>query len=103
MEVPGRKPRETESARLGDDGLCRLRQLPGHTWCHFPSFLGRRRSRGRAARVTRVRDGDAQSMSPKRHSPRTRYHSSRFSCSLRDSLRVAVSSVTRDVMAPARG
>lgn len=80
-----------------------MRQLPGHTWCHFPSFLGRRKSRGRAARVTRVRNGDPQSMSPKRHSPRTRYHSNRLSCSLRDSLTVAVSSVTRDVMAPAGG
>lgn len=53
--------------------------------------------------MTRVRDGDPQSMSPKRHSPRTRYHSNKLSCSLRDSLRVAVSSVTRDVMAPAKG
>lgn len=53
--------------------------------------------------MTRVRNGDPQSMSPKRHSPRTRYHSNRLSCSLRDSLTVAVSSVTRDVMAPAGG
>lgn len=50
-----------------------------------------------------VRDSDPQSMSPKRHSPRTRYHNSRLSFSLRDSLRVDVSSVTREVMAPARG
>ena len=50
-----------------------------------------------------VRDGDPQSMSPKRHSPRPRYHSKRLSCELRDSLMVDVSSVTRDVMAPAKG
>lgn len=95
--------RGTESTKVGDEGLSRLRQHPGHTLYRFPSFLGRRKSRGRAARVTRVRDSDPQSMSPKRHSPRTRYHSKRFSFSLRDSLRVDVSSVTRDVMAPARG
>lgn len=87
----------------GDEGLCRLRQLLGHTWYHFPSFLGRRKSRGREMRVTMVRDSDPQSMSPKRHSPRTRYHSNRLSSSLRDSLKVDVSSVTRDVMAPGRG
>lgn len=50
-----------------------------------------------------MRDSDPQSMSPKRHSPRTRYHSNRLSFSLRDSLRADVSSVIRDVMAPARG
>lgn len=90
---------ELNPPNLGNEGL----QLPGHTWCHLPSFLGRRKSRGRVTRVTMVRDSDSQSMSPKRHSPRTRYHNNRLSFSLRDSLRVDVSSVTREVMAPTRG
>lgn len=50
-----------------------------------------------------VRDGDPQSISPKRQSPRTRYHSNRLNFSLRDSLKVDVSSVIRDMMAPGRG
>lgn len=53
--------------------------------------------------MTMVRGGDPQSMSPKRHSPRARYHSKRLSSELRDTLTVDVSSVTRDVMAPAKG
>lgn len=98
--------KDGESARykernlgVGGEGLS---QLPGHTSYHFPSFLGRRKSRGRVSSVTMVRDSDSQSMSPMRHSPRTRYHSNRFSFSLSDSLKVDVSSVTRDVMAPAQ-
>ena len=80
-----------------------MRQLPRHTLYHFPIFLGRRKSRGRATRVIIVRDGDAQSMSPRRHSPRMRYHSNRLRSELRDSLMVDVSSVTRDVISPVKG
>lgn len=61
------------------------------------------KSRGRATRVTTVRGGDAQSMSPRRHRPRMKYHSSRLRSELRDSLTVDVSSVTRDVISPVKG
>lgn len=80
-----------------------MRQLPRHTLCHFPSFSGRMKSRGRVTRVSTVRGGDAQSMSPRRHRPRMKYHRSRLRSELRDSLTVDVSSVTRDVISPVKG
>lgn len=49
-----------------------------------------------------VRVSEPQSMNAKRHSPRTRYHIRRLKFSLKDSHMLDVSSVTRDVMAPAR-
>ena len=61
------------------------------------------KSRGRVTRVSTVRGGDAQSMSPRRHRPRMKYHRSRLRSELRDSLTVDVSSVTRDVISPVKG
>lgn len=94
---PGRS-KEAELKGTTNPGI----GAPGRTLFHFPSFLGKRNSRGRAARLTTVRVSDFQSMNTKGHSPRIRYHIRMDSSELRDSHTVAVSLVTRDVMTPGR-
>lgn len=70
------------------------------TWWNFPEIFGMTRMTGSPMTVNRDSLQEQPTMNPKRKTTRAKYHISRLSFSLRDSLVVLVSVVIRDTITP---